>query len=58
MTKSRNQRSTESLAPIKDLQTRLDRQCDPNTKAWFEAYLKGVIPYRGLKLPQVRSHLK
>jgi 3-methyladenine DNA glycosylase AlkD len=54
MTKASNSLSAEALAPIQDLQTRLDRDADPATKAWFEAYLKGVIPFRGLKLPQVK----
>ncbi len=54
MTTAKHPPSDAALAQIKDLQTRLDRAADPATKAWFEAYLKGVIPFRGLKLPQVK----
>ncbi len=36
----------------------IDRDADPATKAWFEAYLKGVIPFRGVKLPQVKAITK
>jgi 3-methyladenine DNA glycosylase AlkD len=45
-------------ALIQDFQQRCDRAADPATKDWFEAYLKGVIPYRGLKLPQVKTIFK
>jgi 3-methyladenine DNA glycosylase AlkD len=58
MTKASNTLSPEALARIQDLQTRIDRAADPATKAWFEAYLKGVIPFRGLKLPQVKAETK
>ncbi len=54
MTTLHNPLSAQALARIKDLQSGLDRAADPATKAWFEAYLKGVIPFRGLKLPQVQ----
>jgi 3-methyladenine DNA glycosylase AlkD len=58
MTKAENPLSPEALAQMQVLQTRLDRAADPATKAWFEAYLKGVIPFRGLKLPQVKAQVK
>ncbi len=31
---------------------------DPQTKLWFDNYLKGAIEYRGLKTPQVTSLVK
>jgi 3-methyladenine DNA glycosylase AlkD len=40
---------------IAELQTRLDQQADPATQQWFERYMKGVLPFRGLKLPLVRT---
>jgi 3-methyladenine DNA glycosylase AlkD len=58
MTKASNSLSAEALARIKDLQVRIDLDADLATKAWFEAYLKGVIPFRGLKLPQVKAITK
>jgi 3-methyladenine DNA glycosylase AlkD len=39
------------------LQEQLEQASDPQTKAWMEAYLKHALPYRGLKLPQVRAIL-
>jgi 3-methyladenine DNA glycosylase AlkD len=42
---------------IAKLQKQLTQASDAKTKAWFEAYMKQVLPYRGLKLPQVRSIL-
>jgi 3-methyladenine DNA glycosylase AlkD len=54
MTKAKNPLSDAALGRIKDLQIQIDRDADPATKAWFEAYLKGVIPFRGLKLPQIK----
>ena len=38
---------------IADLQGRLDAVADPDTKAWFENYLKHVIGYRGVKTPAI-----
>jgi 3-methyladenine DNA glycosylase AlkD len=58
MTKAKNPLSDKALTQIKALQVQLDRAADPATKAWFEAYLKGVIPFRGLKLPQVKAITK
>jgi 3-methyladenine DNA glycosylase AlkD len=40
---------------ITELQTRLEQQADPATQQWFERYLKGVLPFRGLKLPLTRT---
>ena len=38
---------------VADLQQRLDAVADAHTKAWFERYLKHVIPYRGVKTPVI-----
>jgi 3-methyladenine DNA glycosylase AlkD len=35
----------------------LERLADPKTRAWFESYLKGAIPYRGVKTPQIVAAL-
>jgi 3-methyladenine DNA glycosylase AlkD len=40
---------------IAKLQAQLDQGADPKTKQWWEAYLKHQLPFRGLKLPQVRQ---
>jgi 3-methyladenine DNA glycosylase AlkD len=40
---------------IDPLQQQLSAAGDAKTKAWMEAYLKHSLPFRGLKLPQVRS---
>jgi len=46
-----------SAGPIKTLQARLQEQAVPETKAWWEGYMKHVIPFRGVKMPVVRSVL-
>ena len=38
---------------VTDLEKRLDAAADPDTKAWFERYLKHAIAYRGVKTPVV-----
>ncbi len=38
---------------IADLQRRLDSVADPDTKTWFENYLKHVIGCSGVKTPMV-----
>ena len=38
---------------IADLQGRLEAVADPDTKTWFEKYLKHAIGYRGVKTPVV-----
>ena len=43
---------------VRDLQQRLQTHASEKTKKWFEDYLKGVIPYRGLKTPLVLKVLK
>jgi 3-methyladenine DNA glycosylase AlkD len=40
---------------IKTLQQTLAQAGDRKTKDWWEAYLKHSLPFRGLKLPQVRA---
>ncbi len=40
-------------AVIEDLHERLDEAADPAVRAWLENYLKNVIAYRGVKMPQV-----
>ena len=42
-----------SEAVIGDLQKRLDAVADAARKEWFEAYLKHVIGYRGVPMPEV-----
>ncbi len=42
-----------SEAVIGDLQKRLDAAADVARKEWFEAYLKHVIGYRGVPMPEV-----
>lgn len=42
---------------IADLQARLDKRANPKTKAWWESYLKHVIPFRGVKMADIRSAL-
>ncbi|NJK72859.1 MAG: DNA alkylation repair protein [Richelia sp. CSU_2_1] len=42
---------------IENLQELLAEAGDRKTKEWWEAYLKHSLPFRGLKLPQVRAIL-
>jgi 3-methyladenine DNA glycosylase AlkD len=42
---------------IERLQELLAEAGDRKTKEWWEAYLKHSLPFRGLKLPQVRAML-
>jgi len=39
------------------LQARLQAEATTKTKDWWEAYMKQVIPFRGVKMPDVRSAL-
>ena len=41
--------------PIKNLQQILQQQASPQTKVWFENYLKGSITYYELKTPEVKN---
>ena len=40
---------------IPALQQQLDQRADPKTKAWWEGYLKHVIPFRGVKMAGIRA---
>jgi 3-methyladenine DNA glycosylase AlkD len=42
---------------VRRLQDALDRSSSMATKAWWEGYLKGVIPFRGVGIPQIRAVL-
>jgi 3-methyladenine DNA glycosylase AlkD len=42
---------------IPQLQRELDKWADPRTKAWWEAYMKGAIPFRGVKMVGIRAAL-
>jgi 3-methyladenine DNA glycosylase AlkD len=42
---------------ISGLQARLESKANPKTKAWWEGYLKGAIPFRGVKMGDIRSAL-
>lgn len=43
---------------VAEIQRRFEALANPDTKRWFENYLKGVIDYRGLKSPEVAKTLK
>lgn len=51
MTESLTQPS--ALLLVANLQSRLDEIADIKVKDWFETYLKHVVPYRGVKTPDV-----
>lgn len=42
---------------ITKLQNRLESRANPNTKIWWENYLKHVIPFRGVKMAHIRTEL-
>ena len=42
---------------ISNLQGQLDLRANPKTKAWWEGYLKHVIPFRGVKMADIRAVL-
>jgi 3-methyladenine DNA glycosylase AlkD len=42
---------------VRELQVRLEEKSNPKTKAWWEAYLKHQVPFRGVKMGDVRSVL-
>lgn len=48
----------KNTVSIAALQTRLDAAALPETKDWFEAYLRGAITYRGVKTPVVTRIVK
>jgi 3-methyladenine DNA glycosylase AlkD len=45
------------MTAITYLQHHLDQRADPKTKAWWEGYLKHVIPFRGVKMADIRAVL-
>ncbi len=45
------------MTPIHLLQRRLHRLADPSKKAWWEAYLKGAIGFRGVPMAGVRREV-
>jgi 3-methyladenine DNA glycosylase AlkD len=47
----------EPTSVIPKLQQRLDERAEAKTKAWWEKYLKGVIPFRGVKMAGTRAEL-
>lgn len=42
---------------IKELKNQLQEQADLQVKAWWENYVKGSAPFRGVKMPLIRSTL-
>lgn len=42
---------------IGQLQARLNRAASPKTKDWWEKYLRHVIPFRGVGIPEIRKQL-
>lgn len=48
----------ERLKLLGDLVSDLEQHSNPQTKQWFDNYLKGAIAYRGLKTPQVTQLVK
>ena len=42
---------------ISTLRVRLQEEAVPETKAWWEAYMKQAIPFRGVKMPTIRAVL-
>jgi 3-methyladenine DNA glycosylase AlkD len=46
-----------TLRHIRELQSRIQGKAEPRTRAWWEAYLKHVIPFRGVKMADVRAVL-
>jgi 3-methyladenine DNA glycosylase AlkD len=45
------------MTMITSLQQQLDQRADAKTKAWWERYLKHVIPFRGVKMADIRAVL-
>ena len=45
------------MSPIERLQERLERYAVSRTREWWERYLKHVIPFRGVKMADIRKAL-
>ncbi len=43
---------------IRSFQQELDKAASPKTKAWWEGYMKYVIPFRGVGIPKIRKLLE
>ena len=50
--------STSHSSLISDLQQRLNAVADTKYKGWMEAYMRGTIPCRGVRMPQIRKTVK
>ena len=46
------------LALIQQLQADLEAIASPKTKNWWENYMRHVIPFRGVGIPQIRERLE
>jgi len=40
--------------PIPSLLASLDQHANPKTRDWWEKYMKGVIPFRGVGIPEIK----
>ena len=45
------------MSPISKLQPRLEARTNPKTRIWWESYLRQVIPFRGVKMADIRTAL-
>jgi 3-methyladenine DNA glycosylase AlkD len=52
-----NQPAPPPPTPIPLLQQQLQAAADPGTRQWWERYLKGAIPFRGVKMAIIRHLL-
>lgn len=43
---------------VQDLQTRLDALVDPASRAWWERYLEGSAPFRGVRTDNIQAALR
>lgn len=43
------------MSGVRSIQRALDARADPKTKAWWEKYLRGVIPFRGVPMAGIRE---
>ena len=47
----------DAIEAVAEFTARLDGLGDAKTKAWWEGYMKGVIPFRGIKMLVLRAAL-
>ena len=45
------------MSNIEELQRQLERKVNLRTKAWWESYLKQAIPFRGVRMADIRAVL-